>query len=396
MEKTAQNRHGCVAGTSRFPSYAHIGGSGPKAPGERVTEWIGAADPVARLAACRVPCNPRGRVRYAGSSRHRSGGRRARDRRIRRRVRLEGRRALRLPVPVHVGHGDRHVHAGRSDRYDQPAPLADQGREPVLVREARPRRRHVHGRAAHGRDVHVRRPREPRLQRHVQGGRDQVGETRLRLAAAWSTPATRSSRAPRFRSASASSCSPRPTRPGRRPHNRHSGDRRRGHAGRRRRRPGAGGLAAQWQTVPRTSGMEFAVWAAGRLHLGGRVPRELRHRRRRQDPEVQASRLLPNGSVTRSRTHDYGGHLVVAFATLDKKSQTVVGLARGDARGGNVRVVRSITAPGSLGPQANTSAFYAGIVGPGSGCGGEPRSARTDSPQRCCTRAGRVPYSWRS
>jgi hypothetical protein len=67
--------------------------------------------------------------------------------------------------------------------------------------------------------------------------------------------------------------------------------------------------------------------------------------------------------------HDYRGHLVVAFTSQDKNGGIVVGLARGDVRGGNARVVRSIIAPYSIGPLKDPFGFYTAVWGPGSGWG---------------------------
>jgi hypothetical protein len=66
--------------------------------------------------------------------------------------------------------------------------------------------------------------------------------------------------------------------------------------------------------------------------------------------------------------HDYHGHLVVAFSSQDKNGGIVIGVVRGDARGGNARVVRSIVTPYSFGSR-NNPAFYTANWGPGSGWG---------------------------
>ena len=67
--------------------------------------------------------------------------------------------------------------------------------------------------------------------------------------------------------------------------------------------------------------------------------------------------------------HDQNGHLVVAFSTQDKNSAMVIGLVRGDTRGANMRVVRSIVAPYSLGPLKDPYGFYTAVWGPGGGWG---------------------------
>jgi hypothetical protein len=66
--------------------------------------------------------------------------------------------------------------------------------------------------------------------------------------------------------------------------------------------------------------------------------------------------------------HDYRGHLVVAFSSQDKNGGIVIGLVRGDARGRNARLVRSVVAPYSVGSR-NDPAFYTANWGPGSSWG---------------------------
>ena len=61
--------------------------------------------------------------------------------------------------------------------------------------------------------------------------------------------------------------------------------------------------------------------------------------------------------------HDQNGHLVVAFSTQDKNSAMVIGLVRRNTRGANVRVVRSIVAPYSLG-QLGPVRLLHGCLGP--------------------------------
>lgn len=77
----------------------------------------------------------------------------------------------------------------------------------------------------------------------------------------------------------------------------------------------------------------------------------------------------PSGVPQLLGAHDQRGHLVVAFAVQDKNSAMVIGLTRGDAKGGNARVVQSIVAPYSIGPLKNPLGFYTAVWGPGSGWG---------------------------
>jgi hypothetical protein len=66
---------------------------------------------------------------------------------------------------------------------------------------------------------------------------------------------------------------------------------------------------------------------------------------------------------------DYGGRLVVAYQGIDVKSNAVIGVARGDARGGGLRVIRSITAPYNIGSTNDSAMLVGRSWGPGSGWG---------------------------
>jgi hypothetical protein len=79
--------------------------------------------------------------------------------------------------------------------------------------------------------------------------------------------------------------------------------------------------------------------------------------------------LVPNTFPQLRGAHDYRGHLVVAFEAPSKTGGTEIVLTRGDVRGGNMRVVRSIPIPYSLGPLRNPTYFYLATWGPGSGWG---------------------------
>jgi hypothetical protein len=85
--------------------------------------------------------------------------------------------------------------------------------------------------------------------------------------------------------------------------------------------------------------------------------------------QIKAPKDYSPSQVAQLRgAHDLRGHLVVVFTSQDKNSGTVIGLARGDVRGGNARIVRSIVAPYSIGPK-NDPTYYLATWGPGSGWG---------------------------
>jgi hypothetical protein len=111
-------------------------------------------------------------------------------------------------------------------------------------------------------------------------------------------------------------------------------------------------LEGNWQNrAPNAS--HFWSWAPGeRLVTPIRLPKS----------------YSPSGVPQLLGAHDQRGHLVAAFAVQDKNSAMVIGLARGDAKGANARVVRSVVAPYSIG-STNDPAFYNAIWGPGSGWG---------------------------
>jgi hypothetical protein len=66
---------------------------------------------------------------------------------------------------------------------------------------------------------------------------------------------------------------------------------------------------------------------------------------------------------------DYDGRLVVAYQGLDARSNAVISLARGNSRGGGLRVLRSITAPYNLGSTNDSAMLVGRSWGPGSGWG---------------------------
>jgi hypothetical protein len=67
--------------------------------------------------------------------------------------------------------------------------------------------------------------------------------------------------------------------------------------------------------------------------------------------------------------HDYNGRLVAAYQGLDTRSNAVISLARGSSRGGGLRVIRSITAPYTLGSTDDSAMLVGRSWGPGSGWG---------------------------
>jgi len=79
--------------------------------------------------------------------------------------------------------------------------------------------------------------------------------------------------------------------------------------------------------------------------------------------------LVPNTVPQLRGARDYRGRLVVAFEVPTKTGGTEMVLTRGDTRGGNMRVVRSIPIPYTLGPLRNPTYFYLANWGPGSGWG---------------------------
>jgi hypothetical protein len=81
------------------------------------------------------------------------------------------------------------------------------------------------------------------------------------------------------------------------------------------------------------------------------------------------SATLPNTVPQLRGARDYRGHLVVAFEAPSKTGGTEIVLTRGDLRGGNMRVVRSLLIPFTLGPLRNPTYFYLANWGPGSGWG---------------------------
>jgi hypothetical protein len=85
--------------------------------------------------------------------------------------------------------------------------------------------------------------------------------------------------------------------------------------------------------------------------------------------QIKAPRDYSPSQVPQLRgAHDQRGHLVVVFTSQDKNSGTVIALARGDVRGGNARIARSIVAPYSIGSK-NDPSYYLATWGPGSGWG---------------------------
>lgn len=77
--------------------------------------------------------------------------------------------------------------------------------------------------------------------------------------------------------------------------------------------------------------------------------------------------FLPVPFASAIAARDYGGRLVVAYRATDPKSNLLVALARGDARGRNLRDVSSILIPqtlGTFGSGLNLTVGPIGVFGP--------------------------------
>lgn len=66
---------------------------------------------------------------------------------------------------------------------------------------------------------------------------------------------------------------------------------------------------------------------------------------------------------------DDDGRLVVAYQGVDTRSNAVISVARGNSRGGGLRVIRSITAPYNLGSTNDSAMLVGRSWGPGNGWG---------------------------
>jgi len=111
-------------------------------------------------------------------------------------------------------------------------------------------------------------------------------------------------------------------------------------------------LEGNWQDR-RPTANHFWTWAPGE----------------RSVTQIKLPNSAPDQVGQLRGARDYRGHLVVAFEAPSKTGSTQIVLVRGDVRGGNMRVVRSLPIPYTLGPLRNPTYFYLGNWGPGSGWG---------------------------